>query len=410
MKKYIISEKQLGFLTNKLVTEAVGVPENILNAGKQLYEIVHEELTKISPGNKSSEFVVDEVDIEIGGIIFDMLKLTVNVEYYDQYSGPTIMTSMGMENEFNFDENILMQVNIKHKVIGLQITFITSKPDWTTEQLIESFESDKIQTISILSHELMHKYTRYQTPYELVGNTAEYGTYSSGRLNFGIKVIGDFMRYSYFIQRVENVVRPTEVASRMIQKGVTRDQFYDFIVNDDIYKELKEIRDFSFEYLIDELKKSMTSVDNLLNYAGLDISNLSDGEKIEQTLKLVYVNVVNLKLELFDNYITPQAERFARLFGLQTQGTKGRNEIIRKFNNYVSKYENKPIDFFKNECDRFNHVATNMMKKISKVYSLIPDEKQETNESILNWDLHQKLAEKKYGKRKIQTEINKKLR
>jgi hypothetical protein len=43
------------------------------------------------------------------------------------------------------------------------------------------------------------------------------------------------------------------------------------------------------------------------------------------------------------------------------------------------------------------------MKRISKIYSLILDEKEQTNESILNWDLHQELMEKKYGKRKIQT-------
>jgi hypothetical protein len=43
------------------------------------------------------------------------------------------------------------------------------------------------------------------------------------------------------------------------------------------------------------------------------------------------------------------------------------------------------------------------MKRISKIYALIPDEKEQTNESILDWDLHQKLMEKKYGKRPIET-------
>ena len=44
------------------------------------------------------------------------------------------------------------------------------------------------------------------------------------------------------------------------------------------------------------------------------------------------------------------------------------------------------------------------MKKISKIYALIPDEKKETNESITNWDLNQKVVEKKYGIRPIQKE------
>ena len=33
------------------------------------------------------------------------------------------------------------------------------------------------------------------------------------------------------------------------------------------------------------------------------------------------------------------------------------------------------------------------------------DDKQPVSESIINWELHQKLMEKKYGKRKIETEF-----
>jgi hypothetical protein len=43
-----------------------------------------------------------------------------------------------------------------------------------------------------------------------------------------------------------------------------------------------------------------------------------------------------------------------------------------------------------------------MIKKISKVYALAKDD-EPVSESILNWDLHQKIMEKKYGKRPIHT-------
>ena len=33
------------------------------------------------------------------------------------------------------------------------------------------------------------------------------------------------------------------------------------------------------------------------------------------------------------------------------------------------------------------------------------DDKQRVSESIINWELHQKLIEKKYGKRKIETKF-----
>ena len=54
-----------------------------------------------------------------------------------------------------------------------------------------------------------------------------------------------------------------------------------------------------------------------------------------------------------------------------------------------------------NEVENFNYVANKMLKKLSKLYSIAKDD--DVNESIQNWDLHQKLMEKKYGKRKIDT-------
>ena len=92
---------------------------------------------------------------------------------------------------------------------------------------------------------------------------------------------------------------------------------------------------------------------------------------------------------------------FGGLFG----GTvsKEKDKVRIKFINHVIKYQDREMDFFKDECEMFNYESTKLMKKISKIYSLIPDEKEQTNESILNWDLHQQIMEKKYGKRKIET-------
>lgn len=45
-----------------------------------------------------------------------------------------------------------------------------------------------------------------------------------------------------------------------------------------------------------------------------------------------------------------------------------------------------------------------MIKKIGKLYDMAKDN-DEMNESIINWDLHQQLMEKKYGRRKIETEL-----
>lgn len=126
-------------------------------------------------------------------------------------------------------------------------------------------------------------------------------------------------------------------------------------------------------------------------------------------LELVYINLSNIKMEFFEKYILSQEETifskmgpFSQLFGGKPP-SENKIKLLNKYRNHVTKYENKEMDFFKDECERFNYVATKLIKRISKVYSLIPDEKEQTNESILDWELHQKLMEKKYGKRPIET-------
>jgi len=410
MKQYLISERQLNLLTKKLLQEAVGVPEKILDSGRKLFEIVIEKIKEIKPRSETTNFTIKNVGLEVANVIFDTLDITVVVNELKGYNGPTELASVGMGNNVEFDEGIMMRVNNNDKSIDLYLNFVTPK-DWEPSDLVKFLKKDEISTISIMSHELMHRYSRHKTPYELMGNTADYQAYSSSNLNFGVPVLNKFMRYSYFIQVVENIVRPTEIASRMTQKSITREQFYDFMINDPVYIELKEIGNFSFEYLVSQLKEEMDSVDALLEHAGEDINGTSNQEKIARVLELVYINLTHAKKENFDKYIFTAEEvsynmfgPFAKLIGKGKEASEGKQKVRDKYLKHIIRYEGREVNFFKDECERFNYVTTKLMKKISKIYSLIPDEKEQTNESILNWELHQELMEKKYGKRKIQTD------
>jgi hypothetical protein len=79
-------------------------------------------------------------------------------------------------------------------------------------------------------------------------------------------------------------------------------------------------------------------------------------------------------------------------------------QLRKKFIDSAIKYEKNPLQFFQAECEKFNYIATKMLKKIGKLYSMAKDDVP-VNESIINWELHQQLMEKKYGKRKIETEF-----
>jgi hypothetical protein len=162
------------------------------------------------------------------------------------------------------------------------------------------------------------------------------------------------------------------------------------------------------------MKEQMNRVDALLNHIGEDPEGMSENEKIDMVLHLVYVNLVNMRMGTFMEMISDKGDS-VRDFLMQLTGQvpsflkdedeeKKMDKLRDKFFNYVTKFKDNPTQFFKDECEKFNYVSTKMLKKISKLYALAKDD-DEVNESIINWELHQQLLEKKYGKRKIETEF-----
>jgi hypothetical protein len=296
-----------------------------------------------------------------------------------------------------------MKVQEINNTLDMRISFIVP-PVWEPKDLYDKFIMDETETTSILAHELKHKYDKTKKKQDLIGRDADYQAYSRSGINFGVPIINDFMRYSYFIQATENLVRPTEIATRMQMKGITKSQFLEFLRNDNVYNELVKIKNFSYDYFMDQLNEQMDSIDKLLTHIGEDPKSYNDKEKIKILLELVYINLANQKVENFDRMTNNVNDIFSVLMGNFGLDIKDKKEKIRdKFINYVTKYRDREMEFFVDECERFNYVATKMIKKISKLYDLAKDDVSLTNESIINWELHMELMEKKYGRRKIET-------
>jgi hypothetical protein len=407
MKNIFFTESQLNLISKKLITEAVGVPEGILDEAEKLYNFISEQLKRIDTKESNYEFG-STFEINILDLKLKEVEVEVSVETVDEYDGKMVIGSMGVYSHSRFEPGIKMVIVLQNSELHLSINFIASE-NWEPSDIYKSFTEDSIETISILAHELKHRYDKSKRKIGQLGKSVKYQVYASSGIRFGIPVLDDFMRKSYFINSIENLVRPTEIASRMKLKGITREQFYDFIINDPTFVEIKSIRDFTFEELIGGLKNDLDKINRLLNHIGLDHEKMSDNEKISKVLELVYINIVNAKVNIFDDHFYNAKDKLDQLFS-QIMGSsvvnKEKEKIRNKYLSRIIRYQNDPVKFFRDECNNFNKLGNQMIKKISKIYSLIPDEKQETNESIINWDLHQKLMEKKYGKRPIQTSYN----
>ena len=406
--KIIITESQL-----KILNEVVGVPENILDAAEKLYNEVEKHVKSID--TKEEEYEFDgSLDVEMGTkkkIQITDYELTVKIEEVENYKGKPDIISMGVAQAFMFDRRILMKVSEKTAKLNLFITFVVGE-NWEPNELFEVMENDKLNQTASLAHELKHKYDKQAKPFALIGKDAEYQAVQRVG-TFGIPAIDrKFFRYAYFISGIENLVRPTEIASQMKSKNLKKSEFEEFTKTERVFQELNQIKNYTFEKFIEDIKSNMERVDALLDYVGKDYSDMmTDDEKIKVVLNLIYINVTNHRAEIFMNMTSDSMDdliRMSSVFGqLPSQLIKKAkelektDEVRKKFLSYVTKYESNPVEFFKSELENFNYVANKMLKKLSKLYSIAKDD--DVNESIQNWDLHQKIMEKKYGKRKIDT-------
>ena len=408
--KIIITESQL-----KFINEALGVPDSILTAAEEMFDIVVNDVKSIDEKEDTYAFSGD-LDFELGDkkkIVIDGYELTVNVEELDGYDGNVLIMSMGMGQSFNFDREVMMKRIEPSTTAEIEITFGVSE-NWEPHELYDTIMKERVKYLSSIAHELKHKYDKQAKELDLVGRDAEY-TATQRMSTFGIPVIDHkFFRYIYYVSIAENLVRTTEVASELKSKNITKSQFKEFLENNNVYKEFIEIKNFTFNSLIEGMKEQMDRVDALLEHIGADPENMSENEKIDEVLNLVYVNLVNLRMGIFNDMISDKADEIRNFLKLMSKNVpsfmedddKEKMDNLRsKFLNYLIKFQNDPTEFFVDECEKFNYISTKMLKKISKLYAMAKDDEQPVSESIINWELHQKLMEKKYGKRKIETEF-----
>ena len=409
--KIIITENQL-----KYINEALGVPDNILNAAEMLYDVVERDIKSIDDVEDEYEFE-GEIEFELGNkkkVKIDSYELKVNIETIDGEEGVLDIISMGMAGSFGFNRNNFMKESEPSTTLELTITFAVGE-NWEPEGLIEKMEEERNAHVASLAHEIKHKYDKQSKQFGLIGPDAIYQA-TQRRGNFGIPVLDRvFFRFMYYIHGIENLVRPVELASLMQSEKITKSQFREFIENSRVYKELIEIKNFTFEDFISKLKASEDRLDALLEHINEDPSDMTIDQKIDKVLEVAYIDLVNNRMEIFVRMTEHHMDdmlKFGAQLGMlprhlepEVKKLQKTDEIRQKFLNYVMKYEKNPTKFFEDEIENFQYVANKLYKKLTKLFAMAKDDEQ-VSESILNWDLHQQIMEKKYGKRKIHTKYN----
>ena len=408
--KIIITERQL-----KYINEALGVPDAVLDAAEQVFDSVARNIKSIR--TKKDEYVFRaNVGVQLGDkkkIDIDDYELTVNVVHPDDYNEEPQIMSMGMVQQFNFDRNIMMKRVQKSSTAEIEIDYAVSD-NWEPIDLYNTLMKSKTKHLASIAHELKHKYDKQSKEIDLMGREALYhSTMKMGRS--GIPAIDSgFMRALYFVSMTENLVRPVEIASIMKSKNITKSQFKDFLMKTDVYRELQNIKNYTFDDFINDMKEQMDRVDALLEHVNVDgLEDMSEDDKIKKVLQVIYGTLTNTRLDIFQDMTSIRQDDFMSmfkdLFGQDLRKNdpeqKRLEQVRNKFFNYAAKYKENPVKFFEDEFENFNYTANKVLKRLSKIYAIAQDDEQPVSESILNWELYHKIKEQKNGKMKFDTEI-----
>jgi hypothetical protein len=371
-------------IIRKVLKEALGVPEGNVGSAKELYDLILEEMRGIDFDSMEEEYYIQIPnsfyinDYEIDGVNFTMEIVEysgideVDVASFGYVPATTNLTNKkGIKLVHGFGDGV-----------DIKCVLVVPEHDWEFKDVYDFFVKNKVLVTKNLSHELMHSYDMYKKQERSVYKTAMYHTYS--KMSLGIKPIDNFIHNLYFVHSIENIVRPSELASEMDLRGITQKEFINFLNDNDVYTKLREISNFSVENLKNDLKPYISQIDKILK--GLNQpTNIPVDEKIDNFLRIVYVSLSNMKLSMVNRILNaPFMGKITNNLHLDLQ--KYMNDTVKKITRFPSHKE-----FFEYEEKMFRYTAKKLMKKLSKLYAIT-----KTNESsIVNWDLHQKINKDK---------------
>jgi hypothetical protein len=344
------------------MTEEVGVPRNIEKAGETLYNEI------LSQFKKHKDDVIDdssnfEVDFNANLVIsekprkqLNITDINLNVDFKEISHDKLVLMSAGYNPRPEIDKNRWVLVNNNDpKELYVRLSFGYPDTDYHTTKfsdVIDYCVSNSTQLISSLTHELKHAYDFYVKPKESLKDFAHYmGITRANRFN--INVINDFLHLLYLATQTELLVKPSEIYSEMTLGGINKEKFLEFILNNGTYKEFKKMR----EYTLDELTNG--------------ISDETSGINPKDVLRAVYVNMSQIELDEVSKFATDFFEDMMyQMGGVKSKG----HEFTEKYYDEISKYENKPLEYFKKQVKYLNKVGDIMIRKIGKLYSIASED------------------------------------
>lgn len=352
--------------------EILGVPSEIEKSAKEIYLGILDQLKKYSPDDIiSSEMrfnIKKDEGISVGNITISHLPIEIDVQSHPKAKGITL---------YSLDFNSPIRLTNKYKnftsrfqypedvYIGIHILY-PSHQKLEVRDLIKFIEDNDEKIISSLSHELHHMYFNAKNPLISISKMLKYDSYSNVRT--GLESIDKLIYYLYYIDNVENVVRPSEVYTSMVESGITKSQFKKFLSDNRVISILKEIRELSYDgfkqNLLHDIEENDRRAYNIYK---------NKEELIEVVLNSLYRELANHQIGSLSDIMG-----IRNPLDLMLNPEKG-EEFTKHFKS-IEKYGGRGKQFFEKTIKNMGEKAEKVIRKIGKLYDLVPDDKDKINE------------------------------
>jgi hypothetical protein len=380
--KIIINETQLNNIVKQDIDEKLGVPTNIESVAKDFYNKLLEQLeivfnpTDVIRGDSTKKIYLD-LDDKINDMLITDVKIELMFNDVDVESVETVSLAYGHTSNVskNGGEYVRTAAEPDVSSSGFMINFYIPKHKETTIQdIINHLVSEDNRIITSLSHELKHMYDFYKKRKMSVDKSSDYAAYNSN-IRFGPNTLDSFLMYMYFTNNAENLTRATETYTSAIEKHVTKKQFLDFLKDNQTYNVLVNCRDFKLDNVFNDLKTNHLDriKEQLIRGKHVPVT-ATDDEIILKVFEIAYVALANKKLDDIKRAITQFDinHLVATIFG----GKVDDGDAERYFNKIANRLQTgkkNAMVFFRKMEKHINYTGNNMLRKISKVYDMLPD-------------------------------------
>lgn len=363
----------------QLATEALGIPENILEVNEEIYNKILKFLSMrkaISFSDADSLNTSIKGPFKIGDTVLDKVNVTIETQPTQRNEITTVGAAYGLKSAldgkvFKYEQSPIAEIRIS---IGIPQTRYSLGGKWS-EVYDHLTGQGKIVTLSSLAHELKHAYDNAK-----MGNLGEP---VPGRIKYqrstemvGLLPLDKFNYFIYYTYFIENLVRPVEVAAELKYNKVTKGEFVQALQNTDVYKKLKTAQALSYNGMVQDIindPNSMGFVSRSLLHANpkLDLDEYSDEEVVASFLQLVYQDKMENSLQGYASMAASSMGEFFKLMnedfqGIQQDKVETYKEVVKEINRFEDHR-----DYYINEEKKIKIIVDKVIRRLAKLYAYI---------------------------------------